>query len=66
MDEEILCESLEQLFRLRVPQRRFKVGRIHSPNLMQIPYTLTIARSNGPICVIATGRRRQSAAVSTL
>jgi hypothetical protein len=27
-DEQVLCESLEQLFRVGVPQRRFKVGRI--------------------------------------
>lgn len=27
-DEEVLCESMEQLFRVGVPQRRFKVGHI--------------------------------------
>lgn len=28
-DEQVLCQSLEQLFRMGVPKRRFKVGRIH-------------------------------------
>jgi len=37
-DERILCDNLEQLFRIGVPQRRFKVGRIQSPSRGHVSY----------------------------
>lgn len=57
-DEQILCESLEQLFRVGVPQRRFKVGCIQPPNSREKRCTRWfIARNNAATRVIATRRR---------